>query len=167
MLKTPYQLIRNDTAKHYRAIRNILRSSYTGQRDWLPFLLLIVALTLVILIKGCDSPAMAAVTDKQAVSIIVGEASNQGIIGMTAVAEVLRHRNSVKGFYGLNAKHSYHEPVWVWNMAKKAWQDSKTSNYTHQANHFENIHAFGKPYWVTHCTETFRYRDHVFYMEMR
>lgn len=111
--------------------------------------------------------AHADVTDEQGIAILVGEASNQGMIGMICVGEVLRHRNSVKGFYGLKAKHSHQEPDWVWEMARKAWFASKTTNFTNGADHFENIKAFGTPSWVKNCVETFRYKDHVFYREVR
>lgn len=119
----------------------------------------------ICLIGSCN-PAHAEVTEDQAVRILVGEAANQGKIGMICVAEVLRRQGSVKGFYGLKAKHSHKEPKWVWEMARAAWKQSKTTNYTHLANHFENINAFGCPSWVKGCIEVFRYKDHVFYREV-
>lgn len=132
-------------------------------------LLTSMALATVLFIGGCinSRPAQAEVTDSQAVQILVGEASNQGLKGMICVAEVLRTRNSVKGFYGLKAKHSHKEPEWVWAQARKAWEMSASTNYTRKANHFENIQAFGCPSWVKNCVETFRYKDHVFFKEMR
>lgn len=121
----------------------------------------------LMLISSCNAtPAHAEITDSQAIKILVGEASNQGFKGMVCVAEVLRRTGSTKGFYGLHASHSAHESKSVWKMAGKAWEASKTSNFTHGADHFENIHAFGCPYWVKNCIETFRYRDHVFYKEV-
>lgn len=108
-----------------------------------------------------------AYTDNQAIRVLVGEASNQGEIGMICVGEVLRHKGSIKGFYGYSARHSAKEPHWVWEMARRAWISSKTSNYTHFADHFENIHAFGTPYWVKYCVFTFEYRDHKFFKEVK
>lgn len=141
-----------------------------------------ILLTLAVLtIGGCNesNPAMGdvhipyaqhhvrrmAYTASQAINTIVGEAANQGLEGMTAVGEVIRHRGSLYGLYGFNAKHSYHEPYWVWIEARKAWYASAMTDYTHGADHFENIHAFGQPYWVKNCVQTFSYRDHVFYRE--
>lgn len=125
-------------------------------------------LASLLFMSGCwNTVAHASVTDEQAVQILVGEASNQGLKGMICVAEVLRTRNSVKGFYGLKAKHSHKEPAWVWAQARKAWEMSASTNYTRKANHFENIQAFGCPSWIKRCVETFRYRDHVFYREVR
>lgn len=127
-----------------------------------------IVLCGVMLIGGCITakPVQAEVTDEQAVKILVGEASNQGLKGMICVAEVLRTRNSVNGFYGLNAKHSHKEPAWVWAQARKAWEMSANTHYTQGADHFENILAFGKPCWVKNCVETFRYGAHVFYKEI-
>lgn len=121
-------------------------------------------LSSFLLIGGCR-PAHAAVNESDAIKILVGEASNQGFKGMVCVAEVLRTRGSIKGFYGLNAKHSSREPKWVWEQARKAWLASAKTNYTKGANHFENIVAFGCPTWVKSCVETFRHKDHVFYRE--
>lgn len=125
----------------------------------------LVLIICVFMIHGCEAPAHAY-TEQEVVKTIVGEASNQGYIGMVAVAEVIRHTDSLRGFYGYHASHSAYEPKWVWNMARKAWIASLRTNYTGRADHFENIHAFGRPYWVKNCVETFVYRDHVFYREI-
>ena len=167
-------LMRNDTAKHYREIRKILamgRSEPLDEfqpRDRTLLWILIVAGILVFgaLFIGCEKPALAY-TDKQAIQVIVGEASNQGYKGMVFVGEVLRHKGSIRGFYGLHASHSQKEPAWVWIMAKKAWDRSKLTNFTQNATHFENIHAFGTPYWVKKCKLTFEYKDHKFYREVK
>lgn len=143
-------------------------------------------LTLAVLTcGGCDesNPALAAgmakegycephhhgprvsYTEAQAINTIVGEAANQGLVGMTAVAEVIRRKGSLRGFYGFKAKHSAHEPSWVWIEARKAYYASANTNLTYGADHFENICTFGQPYWVKNCVKTFTYRDHVFYKE--
>jgi len=107
-----------------------------------------------------------AVPQDIAVSIIVSEAADQGLKGMICVGEVLRHRASVKGFYGYRSNRIKHQPQLVWDMAAKAWELSAHSNYTKGADHFENIHRFGKPWWVKHCDKTYEYKDHVFYKEI-
>lgn len=128
-------------------------------------ILVSIAVYIILMLRGCNEIGWT-MEPKDAIKTIVGEASNQGYTGMVAVAEVIRHKGSLCGFYGLTAKHSAHEPAWVWKMAQMAWIDSKTTNLTHHADHFENIHAFGQPYWVKNCVKTFAYRDHVFYREI-
>lgn len=104
-----------------------------------------------------------AYTEEEAIKTIVGEASNQGFKGMVCVGEVIRHNSSLRGFYGLNSPHSAHEPIWVWTMARLAWNRSKHTNFTRSANHFENLHDFGVPAWAKTCQITLTYKDHVFY----
>jgi len=102
-----------------------------------------------------------------AVRIIVGEAADQGLKGMICIGEVLRLRASVKGFYGYKSNRTKDQPKSVWVMAAKAWKESAHTNYTKGADHFENIHRFGKPWWVKYCVKTYEYKDHVFYKEIR
>lgn len=96
-------------------------------------------------------PAQAQVTDAQAVRIAIGEASGEGLKGMQAVCEVLRRRGSIKGFYGLHAKHVDRQPKWVWAQAEKAWSNSASSNLTNGATHFEGT-DFPTPYWAKGLT---------------
>lgn len=101
-----------------------------------------------------------------AVQVIVGEAANQGLKGMICVAEVLRRRGSIKGFYGFQADRSA-EPKEIWEMAAKAWKESASTNFTHGADHFDNVRAFGPPWWAKYCIKTYEYKDHVFYKEIQ
>ena len=107
------------------------------------------------------------IPDGVAVRIIVGEASDQGLKGMICIGEVLRLRASVKGFYGYESNGINDQPKSVWEMAAKAWKESAYTNYTKGADHFENIHRFGEPWWVKYCVKTYEYKDHVFYKEIR
>lgn len=122
----------------------------------------------LMLVGSCihSTPAHAEIPESKAVKILVGEASNQGFKGMVCVGEVLRRQGSTRGFCGLNASHSAHEPKWVWNMARRAWLASKTSNLTKYADHFENL-KLDTPYWVKNCVLTFRYKDHAFFREVK
>jgi spore germination cell wall hydrolase CwlJ-like protein len=81
---------------------------------------------------------------------------------MTAVAEVIRRRGSLRGIYGLNAPHVDKEPSWVWTQAKKAWDDSATSDITHGATHFEST-DFKTPYWTKGMKEVAHIGKHKFY----
>ena len=123
-----------------------------------------LAFLMVLSVAGIPT-AQASITEAQAVRILIGEASNQGARGMQAVAEVLRRRGSIKGFYGLKAKHVDRQPKWVWAQAKKAWEQSRTSNLTNGATLFENEEAFGKPYWAKKLKPVAKIGSHVFYAE--
>jgi hypothetical protein len=101
-----------------------------------------------------------------ALRIIVSEAADQGLKGMICVGEVLRHRGNIKGFYGYRSNHVEDQPRYVWEMAGKAWILSARTNYTKGADHFENVHSFGPPWWARHCIKTYEYKDHVFYKEI-
>jgi len=107
------------------------------------------------------------ITYKKAVRTIIGEAANQGLKGMICVAEVLRRRADLKGFYGYKSIHIDDQPKLVWEMAAKAWEQSAYTNYTNGADHFDNIRKFGKPWWVTYCVKTYAYKDHTFYKETK
>jgi len=110
--------------------------------------------------------AWAEVPQDKAVRAIIGEASNQGYDGMLAVACGIRNRDTLKGVYGLKAKHVDNEPQWVWDLATKAWLESK-DNRIHSGTHWENIKAFGKPYWADSMVEVYRHKDHIFYEAQR
>ena len=118
----------------------------------------LITLLLLLIPLTC----FAEVPESKAVRAIIGEASNQGYQGMLAVAVGIRNRNTLKGVYGLNAKHIDKEPMWVWEQAKKAWKESET-NRIHSGTHWENIKEFGTPYWVKGMVEVYRYKDHIFY----
>ena len=104
----------------------------------------------------------AEITQEQAIRAIIGEASGEGLEGMTAVAEVIRIIGSLRGIYGVNARHIDKEPDYVWKMAYKAWQDSETSNLTHGATHFEST-DFKTPYWAKEMKEVAHIGKHKFY----
>lgn len=119
-------------------------------------------LILVIFLGLC--PAFGqSIPASLAVRGIVGEAGNQGYIGMLAVACAIRNRSTLHGVYGVKGKQINKEPKWVWDLAKKAWKESERRDITNGATHWENIKAFGKPYWVRKMVKVYSYKDHVFY----
>ena len=122
----------------------------------------IVALYSLIALVSCEG---AEIDEKQAIRAIIGEASNQGYEGMLAVACGIRNRGSLKGVYGLRAKHVQNEPEWVFKEAKRAWVESEVAR-VHKGTHWENVRAFGEPYWVKDMVEVYRVGDHVFYREV-
>lgn len=168
---------RNHIAKQYRAIRKILRGNEPYQSPpalqedektmfsaSMLFISILIAGLMFIVSCIHSTPAHAEIPQDKAIRILVGEASNQGFKGMVCVAEVLRRTGSTRGFYGLHASHSAHEPKWVWEMARKAWMASASTNYTHGADHFENL-KFGIPYWCRNCVITAKIGDHTFFRE--
>lgn len=101
-----------------------------------------------------------------AVKIILSEASNQGLKGMVCVGEVIRHRGSIKGFYGYRRYGWARESKSVWETAKKAWEESQYTNYTKGADHFLSVHVSGIPEWLRYSVKTYEYKDHIFYKEV-
>ena len=62
--------------------------------------------------------------DDKAISAIVGEASNQSYDTMICVAQGIRHRGTLKGVYGVNARHNSSESEDTWSAAQEAWDES-------------------------------------------
>lgn len=121
---------------------------------------------IMVLIAGCVTTAFADVDSREAVRAIIGEAANQGPKGMLAIAVGIKNRGTLDGVYGLHAKHVDNQPEWVWEQATDAWREAE-HNRIHSGTHWENIKAFGKPYWADEMVEVYRYKDHVFYKEAK
>jgi hypothetical protein len=129
-------------------------------------LLMAVLIPLYFLVRGC-SPCMAQeINDKQATLAIIGEAEDQGYVGMLAVACTLRNRGTLKGVFGLSSprvrKHLYSNEIY--QMAKMAWEESAKLDVTHGATHFESD-RFPLPYWAKSMKVTFKHKNHIFYKE--
>ncbi len=120
-------------------------------------------LVLILTVAGCQSPAPAADRTDNNVRAIIGEASGEGYQGMLAVACAIRNRGSLAGVYGLRSSHVDKQPEAVWVTAQQAWEDSKDVDVTYGATHWENIKAFGEPYWAKTMTITTKVGNHVFY----
>lgn len=122
----------------------------------------------IILLGLCLIPLACAdtISDKQAVRCLIGEAANQGAVGMQAVGEVLRTRGSTSGVFGCQSNLYKTEPPWVHKMAKKAWSASAASNITKGATHFESI-DFKTPYWAESMVKTVLIGKHQFYKETK
>lgn len=109
--------------------------------------------------------------DDNAVKAIIGEAEDQGDIGMLAVACAIRNRDTLRGVFGINSPrvkyHKYSRDTL--STAQFYWDISRISedrcNFIQGATHWENVETFGKPKWAAGMIETFRYMDHVFYRE--
>lgn len=80
------------------------------------------------------------ITDDKAIRAIVGEASNQSFYTKQCVAHALRNRGTLKGVYGVQAKHSTKEAYTIWLDSAQAWQDSEHSiDPTDGATEFRSI----------------------------
>jgi spore germination cell wall hydrolase CwlJ-like protein len=134
-------------------------SPFPAQAAFLIFLLFIIA--------PAESSQM--IDNKMAVLAIIGEAENQGDRGMLAVACAIRNRGTLKGVYGFKSPRVVGKKysMKTYESAVKAWERSQNVDITGGATHWENVLAFGYPYWVKDCTETFRYKDHVFYKKTK
>lgn len=106
-----------------------------------------LAVGLVFLVASCGVVHASSIKDEDAIRAIVGEASGEGKDGMRAIASAIRNRGTLKGVYGLKAKHCDREPAWVWAMAKQAWEDSAEHDFANGATHWEGA-VFKVPYWV-------------------
>lgn len=126
-------------------------------------LAVMAALLTVLLAIGLPSCADAEVYDEQGVKCIIGEAANQGYDGLVAVADALQNRGTTKGVYGCISARAGKEPAWVWTMARRAWQEAKTSNPVGGADHWEAVGLYGEPYWAKSMVRTVKIKDHTFY----
>lgn len=120
---------------------------------------LLISSILLISILAYSEP----IKDSDAIKAIIGEAANQGYKGQLAVAGAIRNRTTLKGVYGLKSDMVASQPKRVWDMAKKAWNESKTNDISLGATHWENIKAFGNPYWTKRMKKTVLIKDHQFY----
>lgn len=96
----------------------------------------------------------------------MGEAENQGLKGMTAVAEAIRNRGTLKGVYGVKSPRLKKAPKWVFAMASKAWDDSQKSNLVKNANGWgtdADIEKFKSEGWWNDSLIVTRIGDHTFY----
>ena len=109
--------------------------------------------------------ASAEIPEKLAIRALIGEASGEGYRGLLAIAGALRNRGTLRGVYGVNAAHVDREPQWVWDMARKAWKESLSHDITGSATHWENVQAFGEPYWASSMIKTIKIGNHQFYKE--
>ena len=124
--------------------------------------------------------AQAAISDDDSLKAILGEAENQGLNGMRALASALKNRGKLGGVYGHKAivekNGKYYRRVGVGlrlipdkivNEARQAIKDSLKKDYSNGADHWENIKAFGKPGWAETMEEAARVGDHVFYRKKK
>lgn len=107
-----------------------------------------------------------ALNDISAVRAILGEASGEGYRGMLAVACAIRNRKTLKGVYGVHAKHVDQQSKKVWQQAKQAWKESQHNDITKGASGWgnkEDLKKFKKEKWWKNATVTTQIGNHYFY----
>ncbi len=123
-----------------------------------------LGLCLVILISGCTTIAHAY-TDMDAIRCVVGEAEDQGMDGMIAVAEAIRNRGYLKGVYGCKSARSLEASMKVWENAMEAWRVSEHTNSVYGADHWHSVRE-KKAWWEKYGTFTAKIGDHKFYKDV-
>lgn len=129
-------------------------------------IILLLALNSCRLVFAETPPSLPAGGVASNIRAIIGEASGEGFTGMKAIACAIRNRGTLKGVYGVNAKHVDKQPKWVWDMAKKAWEESETNDITDGATHWGS--KIVDKEWIAKMersgyVKTFEYKNQAFY----
>ena len=74
--------------------------------------------------KAATAPSF--ISDEQAVNAIIGEAGNQSYEAQLAIANVIRHRGSLRGIYGVTNPCVAKSSAATRSKALKAWRESAT-----------------------------------------
>ena len=165
-----YPYWRKQEADAIRHIRNLIIPPPVRVRKGGWVWLIAGVIAAVLLIRGCEGEAWAGapISDYEAVLSIIGEAEGEGYRGMLAVAHAIRNRGTLRGVYGRNAKRvraKLYTSV-VYTLAKTAWRVSGIMpDITGGATHWENINAFGKPWWAKKMLRVAKIGSHTFYKE--
>ena len=114
--------INQDYKRVYRAGYCIDKRTYRRHCESAHTLLIAIFLAVILLFIAIGTAEADEIPRDVAVHCILGEARDQGLDGLTAVAEALRNRGTTKGVYGCKA--TFKEPKWVWDMGRKAWNQS-------------------------------------------
>lgn len=129
------------------------------------------------LLSSCQEPGFTAQTPVYApipaqVRAIIGEAENQGFLGMLAIADAIRNRGSLRGVYGLRSarvrNHLYSQQTL--RLATKAWAASASRDVTGSATGWgsaSDLFSFSKYSWWASCVITAHIGDHWFYREVK
>lgn len=124
----------------------------------------VLAATIVFFVASCGVVHAEVIKDEDAVRAIIGEASGEGLEGMRCVASAIRNRGTLKGVYGLKAKHVNKQPKWVWKLARQAWRDSASKDFAYGASFWEGT-SFKKPYWAKDMILVKTVKNQNFYKE--
>lgn len=116
--------------------------------------------------------------EESAIKAILGEAEGESYAGKVALAYALKNRGKLTGVYGHKAiilrsgayfRGDRRLNEKVVKEAQKALQWANSHPFddpTCGATHWENVKAFGVPYWAKDMLETYRLGNHVFYLQI-
>ena len=122
--------------------------------------------------EGSPAPAWAdwnSNLEETYVQIILSEAAGEPMDGQIAVCEVLRNRHwSTRGFAGIKRADLR---KWLARQAPEAFDRAGTayrraragSQLAGGATHFENVEAFGTPWWAEKMTKVAKIGRHTFF----
>ncbi len=113
--------------------------------------------------KRGHARALQTINPQLAVKAIIGEAAGEGDTGMLAVAAAIRNRGTLRGVYGVKNPIAQNPSATLLKRAERAWALSRTIDITRGATHWENVRAFGEPYWAKSLTVTTNISNHRFY----
>lgn len=88
---------------------------------WFLFSLVVLGLW----VASCQLARRYEITDQRAIAGIVGEYAVNDEYGMRIFAHAIRNRGTLKGVYGVYARHNLTEPGYIWELASLAWFESK------------------------------------------
>lgn len=138
--------------------------------------LFILGALFLSMLSGCDIATAETISESMLVKCTLGEYESGSLIEMTATAEGIRNRykalGSYRGVYGCKAvkevlgvfyRGNRAIPIYAVKRAKRAVIDSKGSNYTLGAYHWEAVEIFGKPKWAYSMAKTAKVGNHTFY----
>lgn len=101
--------------------------------------------------------------DQMAIRAVIGEAGGEGFDGMYAVACAIRNRGTLRGVQGRYCSLKKVSGS-TWQKASRAWYTSEEGrDVTHGATNWENVGAFGRPWWSYKMQETAIIGHHHFY----
>jgi len=160
-----------------RGQRSNLRVSYLfKKRGFAGWRFGLLTVSSVVFFLFCFLKSPQALQINPIALTIAGEAGGEGSQGMYAVACVIQNRSIrsgkdpeqvvMKGFYGRTNKvtkgfYLIYKP-YIDELVRRI-QAGKLEDTTGGATHFENIEAFGRPYWAKRMMITKKIGRHTFY----
>lgn len=120
--------------------------------------------------------ARAEVSQEKLLRAVLGEAEGEPYLGKVALAQAIHNRGSLVGVYGYKAiskrlgayyRGSRRLSDNTVESTLKALKQAKTGpDLTKGSDHWENIKAFGVPYWAKGKTPAVVIGSHAFYNDI-